>query len=122
MRGASCFRARRASKGSLACGAGSGLYASRLSQSLLLVEILERLDELTDFPGDDGVELVKRQVDAMVGQAVLRKVVGADAFAAVAGADEGAALLGAFLVQALPLHFMHAAAEDAQGPFVVLVL
>ena len=48
-------------------------------------------DQLAKFAGDDGVELVQRQVDAVVGDAVLREVVGADALAAVAGADQGRA-------------------------------
>ena len=47
-----------------------------------------RLRRLAQGGGDDGVELVERQVDAVVGDAVLREVVGADAVAAVAGADQ----------------------------------
>src|SRR5438876_6525018 len=76
------------------------------SQSLLLVELLERLDHLAEVASDDVVELVKIEVDAVVGNAVLREVVGADALAAVAGADECAALLGSFVVELLLLHLV----------------
>ena len=81
-----------------------------------------RPDDLLQVAGDNGVELVERQIDAMIGDAILREVVGADAFAAVAGADQRAALLGPFLVQRLLLAFVQPAAEDAHGPVVVLVL
>src|SRR5262245_35115405 len=93
-----------------------------LPQALLLVEVLEGLDQLAEGAGDDGVEFVEVEVDAVVGDSVLREVVGADALAAVAGADEGAALLGALLVQPLLLPFVQPAAQDAHGPVVVLVL
>ena len=68
----------------------------RLSQALFLVEVAQRLDQFAQVAGDDGVELVQVQVDAVIGDAVLREIVGADAFAAVAGADQGAPLLGPF--------------------------
>ena len=41
-------------------------------------------------------QIVKRQFDAMVGDAVLRKIVGADSFVAFAGADLRLALRGVF--------------------------
>src|SRR5579884_3758539 len=58
----------------------------------------------------------------MIGDAVLREIVGADAFAAVAGADQCASLLRPFAVQFLLLQFVDAAAQDTHGPFVVFVL
>src|SRR5262245_29260996 len=58
----------------------------------------------------------------MVGDPVLREIIGADALAAVAGADQGAALLGAFAVQRLLLPFVNPAAQDAHGSLKVLVL
>ncbi len=45
---------------------------------------------------EDLVELVERQVDAVIRDAPLRVVVGADALRAVARADEQLALLGLF--------------------------
>src|SRR5712692_3472425 len=99
-----------------------GTRSLLLSQPLLLIEILQWLDQFADVAGHDGVELVKSQIDAVIGDAVLREVVGADAIAAVAGADEGAALFGPFLVQFLLLHFVQPAAKDAHGPLSILVL
>src|SRR5207237_1372324 len=63
-----------------------------------------------------------RQVDAVVGQPVLRKIIGADALAAVAGADHAFALLGPLLVQLLLLHLEEPRPQDAERPLVVLVL
>src|SRR5438128_1201709 len=74
-----------------------------LSQALLLVEILERLNQLFHLSGNNGIQLVQVQVDAMVGDAVLRKIIRADALTAIAGTDQRAALLGAFLMQLLLL-------------------
>src|SRR5262249_44560523 len=71
---------------------------------------------------DDGVELVQRQVDAVVRHAVLRKVVGADALAAVAGADQRPPGLGARLMHAMLLPFEHPAAQDAHRLVVILRL
>src|SRR6185312_4086968 len=67
----------------------------RLSQALFFVEVTQRLDQIADVAGDDGVEFVQIQIDAVIGDAVLREIVGADAFAAIAGADQRSALLGA---------------------------
>src|SRR5207248_2640860 len=64
------------------------------AEALLLVEVAQGADQLGQVAGDDGVELVEGQVDAVVGQAVLREVVGADALAAVAGADQRPPLPG----------------------------
>src|SRR5260370_26825201 len=58
----------------------------------------------------------------MVGDAALREIIGADAFAAIAGTDQRAALFGALLVQLLLLHLVEPAAQDTQGAIVVLVL
>src|SRR5262249_7898359 len=91
-------------------------------EPLFLVEFLERRNQFVQVPGNHAVEAIKSQVDAVVGDAILREVVGADTFAAVAGADEGAPLLGALAVQGLLLAFVKPASKDAHRPFVVLVL
>src|SRR4029079_11751871 len=54
-------------------------------QALLLVVVLQRPDQFVEVTQDDRVELVKGQVNAVVGEAVLREIVGADALVAVAG-------------------------------------
>src|SRR4051812_24851404 len=91
-------------------------------QPLLLIEILERLDHFLHIARRDRVEFVKRQIDAVIGQAILRVVVSADALAAVAGADERAALFGTLVMQVLLLALVEPAAQDAHGAVVVLVL
>src|SRR5579883_1985036 len=58
-----------------------------LRELLGLVLLIERADELFEMPVHDLIELVEREVDAMVGDAALREVVGADALGAVARAD-----------------------------------
>src|SRR5262249_56338437 len=61
------------------------------------------------------VELVEREVDAMVGDAALGEIVGADAFAAVAAADLALAVGGARLVAALALGVVQAGAQGLAG-------
>ncbi len=57
----------------------------------------QRADELIESAVHDVREPVEREIDAMVRDAALREIVGADAFGAVAGADLAAALGGARL-------------------------
>ena len=61
----------------------------RESKCNALIEIVlpERVQQRLHLAFDDAVERVERQVHAMVRQAVLREVVGADALGAVASAD-----------------------------------
>ena len=49
-------------------------------------------------------QLVQRQIDAVVGDAALRKIIGADAFRAVARADLAAPFGRAFGVELRALH------------------
>ena len=61
---------------------------ARLGEPGRLVLGDQRLDDLVErLARDHLVELVEGQVDAVVGDAVLREIVGADALGAVAGAD-----------------------------------
>src|SRR6187402_994373 len=66
-----------------------------------------------------GAELVQREVDAVIGQPSLRKVVGADAVGAVAAADQALAR-GGFLGRALAL-FLVAQARRQNGHRLGLV-
>src|SRR5262245_25106690 len=93
-----------------------------LTKPLLFVVLFERVDDVAEIAGDDGVELVEIQIDAVIGDAILRKIVGADAFVAVAGTDLAAARFGTFAMEFLLLHVEEPAAQNAQGPFVVLML
>src|SRR5882762_11641360 len=51
----------------------------------------EAVDQCTEFAFHHVGELVKRKTDAVIGDTVLREVVGADFFGAVAGFDLAAA-------------------------------
>ena len=57
----------------------------------------QRVDDLVEIALHHPVELVERQVDAVVGHPPLRKIVGADALGAVARPDLQLACFGAFL-------------------------
>src|SRR5699024_8776327 len=51
----------------------------------------QRVDDGIELAGHDVVELVQRQIDAMIGDSALRKVIGANALRPVATADQFAA-------------------------------
>ena len=70
-----------------------------------LVLCRQRIDEFVEIAGHDAIDLVERQVDAVIGDAALREIVGADALAAIAGADLGFAVGSARGVQAGALAF-----------------
>ena len=82
----------------------------------------ERVDERASLPSIDFGELVQGETDAVIGDAVLRKIVGADFFGAVAGLDLAAALGGEELVLLFLLHFVEAGAKDAHGFGAILDL
>src|SRR6185312_4021916 len=64
----------------------------------------------------------ERQVDAVVSDAALREIIGADALAAVAGADLLLAIGGPRGIDALPLGVIDARAQDVHRGGAVLVL
>ena len=91
------------------------------SEALLAVMVAQGLDDGSEvLAPDDLVELVQRQVDAVVGDAVLREVVGADARCGRRSRSGCAARTLRDAVSLLPLE--DPAAQDAHGPVVVLVL
>src|SRR5207248_11295281 len=65
-------------------------------------------------------KLVQREPDAMIGDAVLRKIVGANFFAAVAGTNHGAALFRKLLLLLLQLHLVEARSQHAHAFLAVL--
>src|SRR3954447_6049966 len=82
----------------------SGFFCE-LRQLLGQVLGCKRIEQLVELAVHDALDLVERQVDAVVGDAALRKVVGADPLRTVAGADQRLAgggglrlLLGELLV------------------------
>src|SRR5262245_30055659 len=71
----------------------SGFFGER-GELLGLVLGGERVEDLVQLAVHDAVDLVEREVDAVIGDAALREVVGADALGAVARADEALARRG----------------------------
>ena len=65
---------------------------------------------------------IEGEADAVVGDAALGKIVGADALAAVAGAHLGPALLGDLALLLLLLQVKQPGLEDLQGLGLVFVL
>ena len=59
-----------------------------------LILVRERPDHVVEIAVDDVLDLVEREIDAVIREPALREVVGADALGAIARADEAAALLG----------------------------
>jgi len=65
----------------------------------------QRIDHFAERdPFHDLRQLVERQVDAMIGDARLRKIIGTDALGAIAGADLAFAFCRARGIEPLPLH------------------
>ena len=60
------------------------------------------------FAGHDLVELVEREMDPVVGQSALRKIIGANAFGAIPGTDLGTPVGGALGVEPLALRLKDA--------------
>jgi hypothetical protein len=71
---------------SLAEGWRRSLGQCRQLVGLILVD--QRLDDGIEIPFQNVAELVEREVDAVIGDAPLREVVGADALGAIAAADQ----------------------------------
>src|SRR5262245_26158856 len=102
---------------------GSRVHRSlRLPKALLLIKLPQCLNQFPHVARDHRVERVHRQIDAVVGHAVLREVVRANTIVPAAGADEALARLGPFAVQLLLLPLEEPAAQDAHRPLVVFVL
>src|SRR5271169_2104195 len=65
---------------------------------------------------------MRSEADAMIGHAILRKVVGADLLAAVTRADHGLAFLGQGILLLLLFHLVEPRTQDAHTLFAVLDL
>src|SRR5690606_36710682 len=83
----------------------------------------QRVDDLVErLAGEHLVDLVEREIDAMVGDAALREVVGADPFRPIARADLALALGRAFGVPPLAFRLVEAGAQHLHGLRLALVL
>ena len=74
------------------------------------------------FAGHDLVELVENEMDPVVGEPPLRKIIGADAFGAIAGPDLGTPVRGALGVKFLALRIVDPGTQERHGAGAVLVL
>ena len=91
-------------------------------EAVFHIALLEGGNHFVEVALDDAVEIVKGQSDAVVGDAVLREVVGADFFLAPGAPDEAAAvggILGFFFVAFV---LEEASAEDFEGGGFVFLL
>jgi hypothetical protein len=97
-------------------------FSERPREQLGLMLCGKRRADFVEIPVHDVVDLVEREIDAVVGHAALREVVGADAIRPVARADEALPLRGLFLGRLLHLLLLDARGEHAPGLLAVLVL
>ena len=78
----------------------------------------QRVDDLAERLAFHHLrQLVERQIDAVVGDAALRKIIGADALGAVAGADLAAPLGGARGVELAALGVVELGAQHRPSPW-----
>src|SRR5439155_24825748 len=82
----------------------------------------ERFENGIEIAFDKCREVVERDVNAMIGDAVLRKIVGADFLAALAGANLSASLGCVTSIFLGNFSFEQARAKDGQGACFVLLL
>src|SRR5262245_58655424 len=86
-----------------------------------LIFLLQRLDDRLEIAVHHVQQLVKRQVDAVIGDPALREIVGPDALGAVARAHLQLARLRLGLIASLLLGSLEARLEERQGTRAVLV-
>src|SRR5579864_3996159 len=91
-------------------------------QLLGLVVRNQAVDDRLQLAVHDLGELMDGEADAVVGDTVLREVVGADFFAAIAGPDHRFALFRESFLLLLHLDFVEAGAQDAHTFLAILDL
>src|SRR5690606_21778465 len=89
------------------------LWRSHRHPLLLSLEFDQGVGERLQISGQDLVELVNREVDAVVGDAVIGKVVRAYPLAAIARSDERFALVGALAMLLLAFGLEQPRLENA---------
>src|SRR5262245_25733385 len=80
-------------------------------QLLRLVVCGESVDELAEVAVQDLGQPVRREVDAVIGDAVLREIIGTDLLRTLARADLAAAIFGDRLLLFAQLHLVQPGAE-----------
>ena len=84
--------------------------------------MVKRVDDRVELAFHHQIQLVQRQADAVIGQAVLREIVSADFFAAVAGADHAAPLRADRRLLLFQLHLIEPRAQHAHRLGAILDL
>ena len=82
----------------------------------------QRVYDCIERAGQYVIKLVKRQVDAVIRDTALWKIVGADALRTIAGTDLQFSRLGLFLDLFGLLAFEDPCLQKGKGPGLVLVL
>src|SRR5262249_22820784 len=80
------------------------------------------IDQLAEVAVEDLREAMSREVDAVIGDPVLRKIVGPDFFRSIAAADLAAPVLGDRLLLLAHFHLVEPRAEHFHGLRAVLDL
>ena len=91
-------------------------------ETFLLVSQTKFLDECIKGALEDGVEFVERQIDAMVGDAVLWEIVSTDPFAPITAANLDAAIRGPFTLHVPLLLIEDTSTQHAHGLGAIFVL
>ena len=87
-----------------------------------LLEFMHGLDDRADLAFEDGWQVVPGLLEAMIGDAVLRKIICADLLGAVAGADLAGAHGREFLHVSFGLDGLELGREDGEGALLVRIL
>ena len=77
-------------------------FVRKRCELLRLKLLRERADDLVEIALHDRLDLVERQVDPVIGDATLRKVVRTNALAAIARADQALAVRRLLLLTLAP--------------------
>src|SRR4051812_24983596 len=120
-RGAGGRRAHRPRQCAALARSSSGFFGE-LRELLGLLLGGERVDDLVELTFHDAVDLVEREVDAVVGDPALREVIGANPLGAVARADEGLARRGGLGLLLALLLVADLGLQHAQRLLAVLML
>ena len=87
----------------------------RFLELLGVVERDDGIEDLGHVAFEHVLQLVRREVDAVIGDAALREIVGADLLGALAGADLAAAVLRDRVLLLAHLHLVEARAQHLHG-------
>ncbi len=82
----------------------------------------QRINQFVQIAFHNPVELVERQIDAMIGNTSLREIISADTLGSIARTDLATARFRAFGFCLLALHVVKACPENLHGAGAVLVL